>query len=154
MYPDEFPNVVWMLGPLHIEKNLVEAIGNWMEGSGWCKIYNYSSISTSGRVESSLYYSGVAGIKRSRYAHEVTLASLATLAEIDFDNSYDLDFKTWRSKLSNQSPTAKFWFSVMDMDKILFMFIRSLRESNFDLFRRSLEEIITWLRPKVTSIPK
>ena len=137
LYPSEFKDVVWMLGPLHIEKNFMEAIGDWMEGSGWCKIYNYSGISTSGRVESFLTCSGVAGIKRARYAHQVTLGSLTILAKQSFDVSGEVNFRKWRTSLCKNSPTAKFWFSVMDMELILFMFIRSLRESNFELFLKS-----------------
>ena len=62
----------WMLGPLHIEKNFMDAIGDWMEGSGWCKIYNYSGKTTSRRIESFLTCSGVVGIKRARYTHNPT----------------------------------------------------------------------------------
>ena len=43
IFPDEFREFVWMLGPLHIEQNFIKAIGDWLEGSGWTKIYEYSS---------------------------------------------------------------------------------------------------------------
>ena len=44
MFPTEFKDVIWLLDPLHIEKNFLEAIGRWSEGSGWKKIYEYSTI--------------------------------------------------------------------------------------------------------------
>lgn len=81
--------------------------------------------------------SGVSGIKRSRYAHQVTLASLATLAKDAFsacDESSNYD--EWKNQISNASATAKFWFTVIDLETILFMFIRSLRTS---------DEMIPWL---------
>ena len=33
MYSDRFKNFVWMMGPLHIEMTLLNALGDWMEGS-------------------------------------------------------------------------------------------------------------------------
>ena len=33
MYPDIFKNFFWMMGPLHIEMTLLNAVGDWMEGS-------------------------------------------------------------------------------------------------------------------------
>ena len=51
MFPNEFKDVVWLLGPLHIEKNFLEAIGKWLEDSGWKKIYEYSTIATSGKAD-------------------------------------------------------------------------------------------------------
>ena len=34
IFPDEFRNFLWMLGPLYIEQNFIKAIGDWLEGSG------------------------------------------------------------------------------------------------------------------------
>ena len=38
-YPEEFRKVIWMMGPPHIDKNFIEAIGSWLDGSGWVEIY-------------------------------------------------------------------------------------------------------------------
>ena len=32
MFPNEFQDVVWLLGPLHIEQNFLEAIGKYLQG--------------------------------------------------------------------------------------------------------------------------
>ena len=79
MYPNDFKYDVCMLGPLHIEKNFMEAIGNWLESSGWAKIYEYSTITTGGKADGLLTCAGVSGVKRSRYAHQVTMTALHTL---------------------------------------------------------------------------
>ena len=34
MYPDEFGDVFWMMGILHIEMDVLNHIGNWLDGSG------------------------------------------------------------------------------------------------------------------------
>ena len=58
-----------MLGPLHIEQNFIKAIGDWLEGSGWTKIYEYLWNTSTRKADSFLSCAGDAGIKRSRYAH-------------------------------------------------------------------------------------
>ena len=146
MFPEEFENVVWLLGPLHIEQNFIKAIGDWLEGSGWTKIYEYSTISTLGRTDSFLTCSGVSGIKRARYANQVTLSALITLATDAFRSQSEYSsYKEWQENISNKSVTAKYWFTVIELQVLLFMFIRSLRESNFDMFIRCFEEMLPWL---------
>ena len=64
-----------MMGPLHIEMVFLAVIGNWLIGSGWCEFYAKSGVNTYGKNESFLT---VSNVKRSRYAHQVTLATLVT----------------------------------------------------------------------------
>ena len=88
----------------------------------------------------------MSGIKRSRYAHQVTLSALATLASDAFHAQSEYsDYKDWRQNLQSNSVTAKYCFSVMELEILLFMFIRSLRDSNFDLFIRCFEEMLPWM---------
>ena len=84
IFPEEFRDFVWMLGPLHIEQNFIKAIGDWLEGSEWTKIYEYSSNNSPGKGNSFLSCEGVAGIKRSQYAHQVSLAALVILGNEAF----------------------------------------------------------------------
>ena len=77
--------------PLHIEKNFMEAIGNWLEGSGWTELYVHSKITTPGKPDTFFTCSGKSGIKRSRYAHQVTLSALITLAKEAFNEQSEFD---------------------------------------------------------------
>ena len=43
-----------MMGPLQIETALLNAIGEWLEGSGWLGVFNKAKISTLGRADSFL----------------------------------------------------------------------------------------------------
>ena len=61
------------MGPLHIEIGFTSAIREWLRGSGWVDIFKRSKINAVGRIES--FLSGT-NLKRSRYAHQVSLASL------------------------------------------------------------------------------
>ena len=63
IFQDEFRDFVWMLGPLHIEQNFIKAIGDWLEGSGWTKICEYSSNTLPGKADNFL---SCAGVKESR----------------------------------------------------------------------------------------
>ena len=62
-----------MLGGLHINLAIISMIGSWLEGSAWIENLVESSVTTPGRAEGLLKSSHV---KRSRYAHEVSYASL------------------------------------------------------------------------------
>ena len=40
------------MGPLHIEMSLMNAIGNWIQGSGWVEAFVQANITTAGRIDS------------------------------------------------------------------------------------------------------
>ena len=77
-YPDEFgeDKLVVMLGGLHIEDEVYKMLGKLIRGSGWEWALTKADIFTSGRVSSALDESH---IKRSRYAHQVSLAAFSIL---------------------------------------------------------------------------
>ena len=47
--------------------------------------------------------------------------------------------------MSTSSPNAYYWLTTIDLQTKLFMFVRSIREANFDLFVRGLEELLPWV---------
>ena len=81
MFPDQFCDVLWMMGPLHIEIAFLDPISNWLDGSGWTNIFERAMITTTGQTES--YLSG-RKMKRTRYAHQVSLVSLIHLSILSF----------------------------------------------------------------------
>ena len=91
---DRFTNFVWKMGPLHIEMALLNAIGNWLEGSGWLEVFNKTKISTPGRVNSFLLGSLV---KRSRYAHLISLFFLRSMAQEVFQESGCSSCEDWEN---------------------------------------------------------
>ena len=52
LYPHEFGNIIWMMGPLHIEMMFLNIIGTRLGESGWNDLYGKSEINISGRVSS------------------------------------------------------------------------------------------------------
>ena len=85
MFPDQFRDVLWMMGPLHIEIAFLDAISNWLDGSGWTNIFERAKITTTGQIES--YLSGCK-VKRTRYAHQVSLTSLIHLSILSYQKQY------------------------------------------------------------------
>ena len=121
---------------------ILNCIGDWLRGSGWCKVYEASKINIPGRIDSFLKGNQV---KRSRYAHQVTLSVLLTLARDSFEHQTTFDcFNDWKENLAKVSVNAHYWFTAIDLEISLFMFVRSLREANFDLFVRCIKDILPW----------
>lgn len=46
MYPEQFPDVLWMMAPLLIEIAFSDAMGNWLDGSGWTDLFERAKITT------------------------------------------------------------------------------------------------------------
>ena len=121
-------------------------IGDWLKRSGWAKIYEYSSNSSPGKADSFLSCAGVVGIKRFRYAHQVSLTALVTLANEAFQAQSEFwDYKDWKEGLKRRSATAMYWFTVTELEMLLFSFARGLRQSVFSLFTASFEAMLPWL---------
>eukprot|EP00112_Aurelia_sp_Birch-Aquarium-sp1_P011752 Seg2473.2 transcript_id=Seg2473.2/GoldUCD/mRNA.D3Y31 product="hypothetical protein" protein_id=Seg2473.2/GoldUCD/D3Y31 len=145
MYPEFYgeSKIVMMMGALHIEMAFLNTIGDWLEGSGWVEILVKAEVNTPGRAESFLSGSQV---KRSRYAHQVSCAALYLLLEEAFKRSEsDLPFDTWLLQKSKESVQFKYWVTVMNLELILLLLVKSIRESNFPMFVNALEQIAPWM---------
>ena len=111
-----------MMGPLHIDMALLNAIGDRLEGSGWPGVFDKAKISTPGRVDSFLLGSHV---KRSRYAHLISLFALRSMEQEIFQESGCSLYEDWENQLKSKSVNARYWFTVLELETLLFMFIRS-----------------------------
>ena len=98
-----------------------------------------------------MYYSHV---KRKRYAHQVTAASLHILQQTAYqtycttveESESRLSFTEWYSRMNSQNhPQFYYWATVLELELLLNMYIRSLREGKFDLYIDALNQLIPWL---------
>ena len=101
-----------------------------------------SGINTSGRVNSFLKESHV---KRSRYAHQITLAALVKLAHQAYLETVYSCYDDWKKSVMEPSNTAFYRFRVIELQLNLFLFIRSIHEENFDLFVRTVDTVLLLL---------
>ena len=121
---------------------LLNTVGDWLEGSGWLGVFNKAKISTPGRVDS--FFSG-SHVKRSRYAYLNSLFAFRSMAQEVFQESGCSSYEDWENQLKSKSVNARYWFTVLELETLLFMFIRSLQSADFDLFHCCLKEIIPWM---------
>lgn len=56
-----------------------------------------------------------------------------------------ISFADWAIKKSETSINANYWFQVMELETLLFMLVKSLREANFHLFCKTLKTILPWV---------
>ena len=70
--------LVLMMGALHIEGKMHQMIGKLVRDSGWSDILTQAQVLTSGRAQSVL---DEHHIKRTRYAHQVSLMGLYMLKQ-------------------------------------------------------------------------
>ena len=106
-------------------------LGDSLDGGSWTELYDMSKCNTSRRVDSFLIGSLV---KRSRCAHQGTLATLILLSKHAFDAQSTFDsYDEWRAFKEQESASTKYWFIVIDVEITLFRFVRSILESNFDI---------------------
>ena len=149
-WPDSFGEgqLVVLLGGLHTEMAALRVLGAWLDGSGWTAALVNANIVSSGKADALLQASHVT---RARYCHQVTVASLYILqqrayaASVDSsDNVTDDGFHTWCSSESQKRPQFMYWSQTMALQLAVLLLVRSIRESNFDLYVCSLSEIIPW----------
>ena len=119
MYPSEFENVMWVMGPLQIEMAFMAVIGDWLAGSGWDTIFVKSSINTAGRAQSFLWGNKVKG---SRYVHQVSLAALIKLAQDSYTTQSDgtQSLEDCLSEICEISMNARYWLTVIKLETLIF----------------------------------
>ncbi len=87
------------------------AMGKFLAGTGWDKVLTASNVLTSGRASSTLSDSHV---KRTRYAHQVSLASLHLL-KLDAYSTYinekgsSVSFDGWDANMFSNSTMYNYW---------------------------------------------
>ena len=134
-----------MFGGLHIEMAIWRTFGDYLEGSGWTSALTQAGIATSGTADAFLK---VSHLTRTRHAHQVTTVALARLQTEAFlctegphdDNAVE----TWRQEMISRSPTFKYSDTVLNMQLLSLMFIRSHRERNFSLYIKTLKALTPW----------
>lgn len=118
-------------------------LGDYLADSGWTASLIEAGIATYGTADSFLKASH---LTRTRHAHQVTIAALTELQNQAFlaeDSSNDGKiFSDWKVSMAAQSPTFKFWDTIVNLEKLILIFVRAHREGNFDLYVETLEELV------------
>lgn len=149
LYPDTLgeDKLVVMMGALHIEDKMHLMAGKLLADSGWASILSKAGVLTSGRAESAL---NEHHIKRTRYAHQVTLMALYILKQAAFDDYCESttgpheSFDMWESRCRSNVPLCQFWSMIQELELLMCRFVRSLREGDFKLYVQTCDELCAW----------
>ena len=136
--------LVLMIKALHIEDKMHQMIGKQLKDSGWSNIITQAQVLTCGRAQ---YVPDEHHIKRTRYAHQVSLVSLYLLQQ----RSYTVYCSSvqgppespemWIQRCRSDNPMFLFWATIMDLELLMCRFIRSLREGDFPLYLQVCDKL-------------
>ena len=148
-FPDSLgeDKFVMQLGALHIEDKCQQMMGKMLQGSGWDTVLAQADVLSSGRAQSTL---NEHHIKCTRYAHQVSLASLSLLRR-DAYSQYSStvqglpeSFEMWSKRQSADIHMFKYWSLVIELELLTCRFVRSLREGDFLLYVQVCDELCAW----------
>ena len=127
---------------------MYQMTGKLLRDSGWSYILSQAQVFTPGRAQSALYEHH---IKRTRYAHKVSIMGLYLLRHKAYDNYCSAlqgppeSLERWIQSFIPNNPMFMFWSIIMDLELLICRFIRSLREGDFPLYVQVCDELCYWL---------
>ena len=142
-YPSCFSleSYVPLLGDLHIEHSLLLIHGQIIKGSGLECVLERNKLSTEGTSA----IVDVNDIKRARYCLQVSLcATYRKLKEAYIKANTQLPILSWLSLKSEESEMCFLWRIIFEIEIEILLFVRSIREGNFNLYLQSLYSLLKY----------
>ena len=62
-----------------------------------------------------------------------------------FDDLGHRDFEKWIDIHRKMSPHFEFWYTLLELQCLMLMFVRSLQNGNFEVFVEVLDQILPWI---------
>ena len=86
---------------------------------------------------------------RTRRAHQITVSGLYLLLKKAYvetleNETQDVTLEEWCSEKAKKCPQFHFWSFILQLELYVLIFVRSLREGNFELYVQALAKIIPW----------
>ncbi len=136
---------VVMFGGLHAEMAIWNTFGDYLELSGWTTALTQAGIASSGTADSFLK---AAHLTRTRHAHQVSALALSKLQQDAFlqtEGPHDESTQeAWRKDMIAKSPTFQYLDTVLRLEILGLIFVRSHRERDFFLYVESLKSLAPW----------
>ena len=140
-FPQKFGKYFPLFGQLHIEQCLLVIHGQLIKGSGLFEILTenkFSMIGLSAVVD-------VNNIKRARYTLQISLCALFKQLRLAMPEHTNLSPYEWLKEQSKVNTSFLYWKIVMDLQILNLLYIRSLREGNFQLHVEVLLLLLIWI---------
>ena len=114
-----------------------------------------AEIASSGTADSFIKATHVTKIRHAHEGFVTYLYALIQRAYTDYSTSVvpnqnkadeedALSFQEWCSMRGNKCVHFDYWMKTLSLELLLLVYIRSIRERNFDMYVESLAEIVTW----------
>ena len=109
-----------------------------------------AEIATPGTADSILR---AAHVTRTRRANQITATTLHIRQRraytrhcmTDFDNAEDLpEFEDWCQRRAKYIPHFQYWASVLELDMLVLVYVRSLRHASFAMYLAAPMELVPW----------
>ena len=121
-------------------------LGDILLGSGWTTAISEAGVASIGTADSFLKASHVT---KTRHAHQISAASLYLLLNDAYTACIQaegviLSLEEWCCLRTNESPQFKYWYQILLLEIDVLIFIRSIRDSNFSLYKDALANLAPW----------
>ena len=141
-FPDVFgeDKFVVLFGGLHIEMEVLRCLGDLLDSSGWTNALTQAGIVTSGRADAVLKASHVT---RARRAHQISASALYILLQRAYSlnqTNSEVSFEDWIEEQVQRSPTFQYWCIILELELMMLVFVRSIREAKFQLYVEVLHD--------------
>ena len=117
-------------------------LGDWLEGSEWTELISATEIRTPGATEAIL---SAGHVKRTRYVHQVNAVALYILLHQAWEKSESDDIDACTKTKRSSCAQFSYWYTVLELQCILLLFVQSIREANLSVFINSLEKVLPWM---------
>jgi len=140
---------VIILGGLHIEMAGLKVIGDWLEDSGWVEALVQAKVASAGIADS---FIKVSHVTRTRHAHQVTASSLYILLRKSYtlyiesleSTEQQESFEIWSDRRRQESPQFQYWYTALQLELLVLIYVKSLRIANFSLYIECLMKLAPW----------
>ena len=121
-----------------------------MQDSGWTNALVQANIASSGTAD---FFIRASHVTKTRHAYQVTAATLHTLFKQAYSGNFTPDdgnttqpddevFEEWCTQRAKASVHFDYWLKTLSLEVLSLVYIRSLREGNFELYVQSLTQLI------------
>lgn len=133
---------VVLFGPFHIEQAFLKVLGQLLDGSGWVSVIAHSGITTEGSARSRLK---VAHVTKARAIHQITASALySLLVDAHEKSNCNESLEQWIDLQTARCPTFKYWVTVLNLEILLLVFVRSIRLCQYEIFKKCIKTMLPW----------
>ena len=134
-----------MFGGLHIELAALTVLGDLLKDSRWTSALVQAGVATAGTADAFLKAAHISCTWRARQITASALHQSIKEAYLEYVTSMEAgiepsSLKDWCKQ--NSQPMFKFWFTVLQLQLYVLIFVHSIRTGNFNLYVQSLTRLV------------